>query len=293
MIWYILIGVCVAASVLLLFWWIHSLHNEVPDEEREYLDPLPVGLRLIWPLIRLFAYFICSRFPASMLESTYQKMARAGLTYLMNAEEFMALRLISGVGAFVLLFLALRPTGGLILEVIPLAGAILAFYYPFFWVHKRYEERRKEILKALPIYLDYLTLSLEAGLNLAGGIAQAVEKGPPGPMRHELFLVQRDIRSGLTRTDALRRMDNRLKIPEVSSVVSAIVQAEQVGAGVGKVLRLQAERRRIERFQRAEKLAMEAPAKLLFPLVIFIFPTTFIILMFPIVMSIIHGGGAL
>jgi tight adherence protein C len=290
MIWYIVIGACVAASVLLIFWWIHSLHEEVPDEERQYLDPLPTWLRLIWPLIRLVAYFVCSRFPASVLESTYQKMARAGLTYLMNAEEFMALRLVLGVGAYVLLFLAMRPVGGLILEVLPLAGAVLAFYYPFFWVHKRYEERRKAILKALPVYLDYLTLAMEAGLNLAGSIAQAVEKGPAGPLRHELFLVLRDIRSGLTRSDALRRMDNRLKINEVSSVVSSIVQAEQVGAGLGKVLRLQAERRRIERFQRAEKLAMEAPAKLLFPLVVFIFPTTFIILMFPIVMSILHGG---
>jgi len=290
MIWYIVIGVCVAASVLLIFWWIHSLHEEVPDEERQYLDPLPTWLRLIWPLVRLVAYFVCSRFPASVLESTYQKMARAGLTYLMNAEEFMALRLVLGVGAYVLLFLAMRPVGGLILEVLPLAGAVLAFYYPSFWVHKRYEERRKAILKALPVYLDYLTLAMEAGLNLAGSIAQAVEKGPAGPLRHELFLVLRDIRSGLTRSDALRRMDNRLKINEVSSVVSSIVQAEQVGAGLGKVLRLQAERRRIERFQRAEKLAMEAPAKLLFPLVVFIFPTTFIILMFPIVMSILHGG---
>lgn len=290
MIWYIVIGVCVAASVLLIFWWIHSLHEEVPDEERQYLDPLPTWLRLIWPLVRLFAYFVCSRFPASVLESTYQKMARAGLTYLMNAEEFMALRLVLGVGAYVLLFLAMRPVGGLILEVLPLAGAVLAFYYPSFWVHKRYEERRKAILKALPVYLDYLTLAMEAGLNLAGSIAQAVEKGPAGPLRHELFLVLRDIRSGLTRSDALRRMDNRLKINEVSSVVSSIVQAEQVGAGLGKVLRLQAERRRIERFQRAEKLAMEAPAKLLFPLVVFIFPTTFIILMFPVVMSILHGG---
>lgn len=290
MIWYIVIGVCVAASVLLIFWWIHSLHEEVPDEERQYLDPLPTWLRLIWPLVRLVAYFVGSRFPASVLESTYQKMARAGLTYLMNAEEFMALRLVLGVGAYVLLFLAMRPVGGLTLEVLPLAGAVLAFYYPLFWVHKRYEERRKAILKALPVYLDYLTLAMEAGLNLAGSIAQAVEKGPAGPLRHELFLVLRDIRSGLTRSDALRRMDNRLKINEVSSVVSSIVQAEQVGAGLGKVLRLQAERRRIERFQRAEKLAMEAPAKLLFPLVVFIFPTTFIILMFPVVMSILHGG---
>jgi tight adherence protein C len=290
MIWYIVIGVCVAASVLLIFWWIHSLHEEVPDEERQYLDPLPTWLRLIWPLVRLVAYFVSSRFPASVLESTYQKMARAGLTYLMNAEEFMALRLVLGVGAYVLLFLAMRHVGGLILEVLPLAGAVLAFYYPSFWVHKRYEERRKAILKALPVYLDYLTLAMEAGLNLAGSIAQAVEKGPAGPLRHELFLVLRDIRSGLTRSDALRRMDNRLKINEVSSVVSSIVQAEQVGAGLGKVLRLQAERRRIERFQRAEKLAMEAPAKLLFPLVVFIFPTTFIILMFPVVMSILHGG---
>jgi tight adherence protein C len=290
MIWYILIAVSVAGSVILVFWWIAAMHEEVPDDERQYLDPLPPLLRVIWPIIRFLAYYLCSRLPAQLLENTHQQLARAGATYMMNAEEFFASRVFAGVVTFVIAFMALKPLGGMLGVVLPLLVGILGFFYPLIWLRNRYESRRKDILKALPMYLDYFTLAIEAGLNLAGALAQTVEKGPAGPMRQELFLVLRDIRSGLTRADALRRMDTRLKIPEVSSVVSAIVQAEQVGASVGKVMRVQAERRRMERFQRAEKLAMEAPVKLMLPLVLFIFPTTFIVLAFPIIMMIKQQG---
>ncbi|MHB1543687.1 MAG: type II secretion system F family protein [Gammaproteobacteria bacterium] len=290
MIWYILIGVSVAGSIILVFWWIAAMHEQVPDDERQYLDPLPPLLRLFWPLIRFVAYYFCSRLSVRLMEDTHQQLARAGATYMMNAEEFVAVRLITALGSFVIGYLALRPLGGTMVILLPTLLAVLGFFYPAIWLKNRYETRRKEILKALPMYLDYFTLAIEAGLNLAGALAQTVDKGPAGPMRQELFLVLRDIRSGLTRADALRRMDTRLKIPEVSSVVSAIIQAEQVGASVGKVMRLQAERRRTERFQRAEKLAMEAPVKLMLPLVLFIFPTTFIVLAFPIVMMIKQQG---
>lgn len=290
MIWYIFIAVSLAGSIVLLFWWVAAMHEQVPDDEREYLDPLPPTLRIIWPLIRFVAYYLCSRLPVQLMEDTHQQLARAGATYMMNAEEFMAVRVITAVASFVVGFFALKPLGGLMVVLLPIALALLGFFYPAIWLKNRYETRRKEILKALPMYLDYFTLAIEAGLNLAGALAQTVDKGPPGPMRQELFLVLRDIRSGLTRADALRRMDNRLKIPEVSSVVSAIIQAEQVGASVGKVMRLQAERRRTERFQRAEKQAMEAPVKLMLPLVLFIFPTTFIVLAFPIIMMIRQQG---
>ena len=150
--------------------------------------------------------------------------------------------------------------------------------------------RRKLILKALPVYLDFIMLCVESGLNFTGAITQTIEKGPAGPLRHELYLVIRDIRSGLARADALRRMDARVQMDEVTSLVSAVIQAEKMGSSLGSTLRIQSEQRRMERFQRAEKQAMEAPVKLMGPLVMFIFPLTFLVLAFPIVMMFLKSG---
>jgi len=152
------------------------------------------------------------------------------------------------------------------------------------------KKRHGQILKALPVYLDFITLSVEAGLNLTGAITQTIDKGPQGPLRHELYLVMRDIRSGLSRADALRRLDTRLQMDEITSLVGTIIQAEKMGASLGGALRIQSEQRRVERFQRAEKQAMEAPVKLLGPLLIFIFPLTFLVLAFPIVMKFMQQG---
>ncbi len=104
-------------------------------------------------------------------------------------------------------------------------------------------------------------------------------------MRNEFGIVMRDLRAGLPRAEALKRMGARLDIPEVSSFVNAVVQAERMGGSMATTLRIQADQRRNERFQRAEKQAMQAPVKLIFPLVAFIFPVTFIVLGFPIVMK--------
>ena len=126
-----------------------------------------------------------------------------------------------------------------------------------------------------------------------GAICQAVDKGPAGPLRNEFALVLRDLRSGLTRIDALRRMDERTRIPQVANFVTAVVQADRMGGSLGATFRHQAEQRRTERFQLAEKQAMEAPVKLIFPLLVFIFPATFIILMFPIVIMFLNSGVSL
>ena len=125
---------------------------------------------------------------------------------------------------------------------------------------------------------------------MAGAITQAVAKGPSGPLKNEFAYVLRDLRAGLTRAEALRRMEGRVRIQQVSSFISAVIQAERMGASLGPTFRAQAEQRRIERFQIAEKLAMEAPVKLIFPLVAFIFPVTFLVLMFPIAMKFMASG---
>lgn len=273
---------CVLAAVYLL-----SL--SVPKEDRSYMDPLPMWLKAVWPLVQIIAYFVCSNFSVRYLHNVERRMQRNGAGYLMLAEQFLAVRLLSGVfwgiaGLFAGIVLEQNATGWLMVAM------VLGYFVPELWLHDLRKRREVSVVRNLPVYLDFITLSVEAGLNFQGGIAQAVEKGPKGILRNEFNTVLRDIRSGVTRADALRRMDERLSIPEVTSFISAVIQAERMGSGMGEVLRIQAEQRRNERFQHAEKKAMEAPVKLIGPLVLFIFPVTFIVLAFPIVVKLFLEG---
>ena len=208
--------------------------------------------------------------------------------YLLTPSQLIALRtlttlLIGSVTVFCF-YLLDSPTPFPVL----IAVAVLGYYLPLSQMRDMRLKREKEILKSLPNYLDFLTLSLEAGLNLTGAIQQLVEKAPRGHLHTEFSRVQRDIKAGQSRLAALKNMGERLDIREIHTLVSAIAQSERTGASIGEVLRIQADQRRVERFQRAEKLAMEAPVKLIFPLVAFIFPVTFVVLGFPIAMKFMY-----
>lgn len=265
------------------------LKAEVPSEDREFLDPLPRVLRLLWPLVRFVDYHVCQRIKDQRITGLAEALRLSGLLYLMSPRQFIALSLVSMVGFVAFVAIAASAIDALRWYYLLVAAAI-GYFYPRIWVGDALKKRQKEILRALPTYLDFLTMGVEAGLNMAGAIGQAVAKGPAGPMKNELALVLRDLKSGLPRGAALRRMDERIHVPQVSSFVSAVVQAERMGASLGSTFRYQAEQRRVERFQRAEKLAMEAPVKLIFPLVVFIFPITFVVLMFPIAVKFMQSG---
>lgn len=285
----ILVGlafVCFAAAVI---YSTMRLKAEVPEEDREYLDPLPQWLRFMWPLLRLVDYHICHRLPKRLLAGSAESLRLSGLLYLMSPTQFLALCLVGMAVFFGLSLVALN-----VMEfdsmLVPLAAAAFGFVYPRMWLKDSLKKRRKLMVKALPVYLDFLTMGVEAGLNMAGAMSQAVAKGPAGPLKNEFAFVIRDLRAGLTRADALRRMDERVRIPQITSFVSAVIQAERMGASLGPTFRSQADQRRTERFQLAEKLAMEAPVKLIFPLVAFIFPVTFLVLMFPIAVKFMQSG---
>ena len=138
--------------------------------------------------------------------------------------------------------------------------------------------------------LDLVTLCVEAGLNLTGALQQAAAKGPAGPLREELHRVLRDVRAGKSRADALRGLAERVGEPAIANLVSTVIQAENMGMSLGPMLRAQGEQRRAERFARAEKAAMEAPVKMLLPLIACIFPCTFVIVFFPIAVRLVFEG---
>lgn len=275
-------------AVLVALFAVHGLFSSVPEEDREYRDPLPLWLRLSWPFVQALDHYAFSRLSDAALKSSHNSLAKAGLLYLLTPSQLMSLRVLSA-----LFFGTTTVMGFSALETelsVPflIAMFIIGYVLPISQLRDIRLKREKEILKSLPSYLDFLTMALEAGLNLTGAIQQLVEKAPRGHLHAEFARVQRDIKAGQPRIAALKLMGERLDIREVNTLISAIAQSEKTGASIGEVLRIQADQRRVERFQRAEKLAMEAPVKLIFPLVAFIFPITFVILAFPIVMKFMY-----
>ena len=162
--------------------------------------------------------------------------------------------------------------------------------YPLIWLRDKVRARHHAITRALPYNLDLLTLSVEAGHDFAAALGKVVEKGRKGPLSDELAISLRELKLGKTREEALRNLAARVELPTLSSFVHALIQADKMGTPLGKILRILSTQMRIERTQRAEKLANEAPVKLLLPLIGCIFPTIFIMLFGPIAYQVFFGG---
>jgi tight adherence protein C len=263
----------------------------LPEEDRTYMDPLPPMLSFMWGPVQLLAYYLIPNFSNNFLDKVEKKLQQTGVGYVLTAEQFVALRFVSGFIFFVISLILIAALK--VHNVLPwlIAAPALGYLFPLVWLSDSRKRRQKEVIRALPIYLDFITMAVEAGLNLTGALQQAMTKGPKGALRNEFAIVLRDLRSGVTRADALKRMAERLNVADITGFVNAMIQAERMGASMAATLRLQSEQRRNERFQRAEKMAMQAPVKLIFPLIVFIFPVTFIVLGFPIVMKFLAQTG--
>lgn len=277
-----------ALAILVGLWSVYSLFRQAPTEDRTYKDKPPLLFRVLWPLINLLANSLGWALSTKAEELYTTALRRAGQDYALTPRQFFAGKVVSAVaGALLGVMLSGMPEGGLSIIVVI---AMLAFFYPDLWLKETTKQRNLAILKALPFFIDLLTLSIEAGLNLSGAMQQAVAKSAGGPLMVEINRVLRDVRAGKARIDALRDFSARLDFTPITSFVSALVQGEKTGSSLGPILRAQAEQRRTERFLRAEKLAMEAPVKMLGPLIFFIFPCTFIVIGFPIAMKFLASG---
>lgn len=272
-------------AFILTFVAVNRARKEVARDGREFMDPLPVTLRLVWPLVEFFAHYLGSLMRVEQIARTNRLLAQSGQGFMMNAQQFLGAQIVTGLLFMFGAWLCLLMLGRSEPLWVCLAG-LLGFALPYLNAREKRKKRRVEILRQLPVFLDYLAMSIQAGANFTGAVRHSVEKGPDGPMKAELNKVMRDIRAGMGRFDALRLMAERVDVDAVQTFVNAVVQAERTGASVGDVLKGQADQRRTERFQLAEKLAMQAPVKLILPLVAFIFPTTFLIIGFPIAMKL-------
>jgi tight adherence protein C len=167
---------------------------------------------------------------------------------------------------------------------------LVAGLTPWLWLHDRCKRTSAHVLRDLPGCLDTLTMALEAGCAFGSALQLTVERAAASPLRRALQRCQQEMRAGRVRREALERLAQRMGIAALSATVAAIVQAEVTGVSLAPVIRAQAVRGTQERFSRAEKLAMEAPIRMLAPLVLCIFPCTFIVVGFPIAATLFWGG---
>jgi tight adherence protein C len=235
-----------------------------------------------------------SRLTSSSFSSTTEKrMALAGNPGGLRVADWLGIKAVSAVVTTVVMllvfFFLVRVGFPLILGIGGL-GLLLGWMLPEFWLGRRIGARQKAILLQIPDALDLLTISVRAGLGFDAALGKVVEK-MQGPLIDEFRRALAEVRVGKARRDALRDIVPRTEVPALTNFIGAIVQAEQLGVSISKVLQVQSEQLRIERRQRAEEMAAKAPIKMLFPLVGCIFPSLFIVILGPAIILIMQNLG--
>jgi tight adherence protein C len=281
----LLIAGLTGLALALMVFALSRLFTELGRTDATYRDNPPPGFRLLWPVINVLANSFGGLLGPRREAALLARLRKAGQEYALTPAQFFGGKVLSAaLAADLATWLSSHWLLGLSI------GGCLGYLYPDLWLKEHTQRRNLAILKALPFFLDIVTLSIESGLNLTGALQKAVDRGKTGPLMLEINRVLRDVRAGKPRVEALRDLAERLDYAPISSLCSALVQGELMGSSLGPILRAQSDQRRTERFQRAEKLAMEAPVKMLAPLIMFIFPCTFIVLGFPIVMKFLNSG---
>lgn len=242
----------------------------------------PFGERIVVPMLDASARFVSRFTPQRTLENTRHNLELAGNPNNWSATEFIGVRglsgLLLGALAFAVMMLANIGVGQQLLFTIGMG--LLGFFLPVVWLGSRIRRRQDEIVKTLPDALDLLTISVEAGLPFDGAMQRVADKWD-NELSRAFQRMLTEMRVGKSRREALRDMSDRMEVPDVTSFVAALIQADQLGISIAKVLRIQSEQMRIKRRQRAEEKAQQAPIKMLLPMTFLIFPTILIVILGP------------
>jgi len=252
----------------------------------------PFAERVLIPLINRVGTFSARFTPQKVIQDTARKLELAGNPWPVDAPTFLAIRFILAVvvGGLIIALVLTNPSGYASDNFMYIGGAILGgFYLPQIMLSTKITQRQKEIRKAMPDALDLLTICVEAGLGFDAAMSKVAEK-----WETELSLafarVIREVQLGKVRREALKDMSDRLGIAEMTSFVAAIIQSEQLGVSMAKVLRIQSDQMRVKRRQRAEEEAHKSPIKMIIPMALLIFPTIIIIILTPAAIQIMGSG---
>ncbi len=262
-----------------------------PRTLREMELSQPFSERVIQPIIRGISAFVSRFAPQRNVEEMRHKLDLAGNPNNWTTADFLGVRGLSAMitlSVFSLPLFLLRAGAPQFLFFLAVGG-ILGFYLPVFWLNLKIRSRQHEIQRALPDALDLLMISVEAGLGFDAAMSKVAEKAN-NELSRAFGRINAEIRLGKLRRDALRDMANRGGVPDLSNFIAAVIQADQLGVSLAKILRIQAEQMRVKRRQRAEELAAQAPVKMLFPLVFLIFPSILIVLLGPALLILMRQG---
>lgn len=298
--WIVLGVVLVAVAILVVMALRGSRSAGTLDERLEELAALgqpitleqielsqPFSQRVLVPIVRGLTNLAQRFTPQRSLEEVQHKIDLAGMSHKLKPAQFFGYRIGAAILLGLLLILISRMTTFPLLQRLALifGGFGLGFYLPTAWLGSKIKQRQNEVIKALPDALDLLTICVEAGLGFDAAMSKVAEKWNNELSRAFTKTVQ-EMQLGKLRREALRDMANSLDVSDVTSFAAAIIQADQLGVSMAKVMRIQSEQMRMKRRQRAEEKARQAPVKMMFPLVFFIFPTILIVLLGPAIIKV-------
>lgn len=285
-----------AAAALLAF-YAASIASEITyvtlADGRRTERKIPLVFRLLLPFVSNLSKVVNRPSFAKSREMADRMIVASGLEGLLSGAEFIALKMLIPLVCGTLWALAVIAPGlldeGAFLSgnrvLLAVLGFLYFYAYPLMWLRSTLKKRHFAIMRALPFVLDLLTLSVEAGMDFMSALQRNCNSRRLDPLNEELIRMTREVQMGISRRVALRNMADRSGQSDLKSVSFALIQADELGVPIGPILRIQSEQLRARRFDRAERLANEAPVKMLGPLLLCIFPAVLIVLLAPILLE--------
>jgi len=267
-----------------------AMGQSVNLEELELSQPF--SQRVIVPVLEGLSRLAQRFTPRAAIEASRHKLELAGIAHRVKPSQFLGVRVALALflgGGFLLVAIA---GGSLTLFqrlLVPVVGFMLGYMLPSVWLGNKITKRQQEILRALPDALDLLTICLEAGLGFDASMAKVAEKWD-NELSQAFNRTVQEMQLGKLRREAMRNMADSMDVPDVTTFVAAIIQADHLGVSMAKVMRIQSDTMRVKRRQRAEEKARQAPVKMMFPLVFLIFPTILFVLLGPALIKIKQTG---
>jgi len=259
-----------------------SLRAHVASRNLQAVEEKPFEERVLAPMLQDLILSLSRLAPYQNAERLNRLIALAGRPHNLTVTKLLGLKVLAAISIAVasIIYTSGQPPAQRIL--IPILGAVLGLYLPEYWLVREKKKRQREITKALPDTLDLLTTCIDAGLGFDAALQKVAEKWD-NPLAQEFKLASIEMNMGFSREEALRHIIGRTEVPEVASFIAVLIQAYKLGVSISKVLHQQSQQLRLRRRQWAEEEAHKAPVKMLIPLVFFIFPAIFVVILGPAV----------
>lgn len=298
-------------SMFLMVWAVYRMQAEIVEvtrldyDRREEIKSPAIRLliafsRPLGSIVRYFALKAENKYDEveqahkptilTVRDRVERNLIAAGSPHGITVDEYLGMCVLCAIIGLLVGVMSMVSTGWTIMII---AGFICGAMWPITWLQAQVQKRKTQIFRSLPFALDLLMLSIEAGLDFTSALTRIVHKISGTPLGNEFAELLRQIQMGQPRGDALRQLAWRVDLEEMGNVTGAMIQADELGASIGPILRIQAEQMRVRREQLAEKKAMEAPVKILLPLILFIFPTVFLIILGPVAIQLLMQNGIL